>query len=60
MIGDHDPEDAYDAGDPIDVRLEVIARAIRSLDLEVDPDRAAFRRADLAGLLRRIANEIDD
>ena len=24
MIGDHDPEDAYDAGDPIATRLDVL------------------------------------
>lgn len=58
MIGDNDPEDAYDAEDPVDVRLAVLARVVLSLDLEDDPDRAAFRRTDLARLLRRIADEV--
>lgn len=59
MIGDHDPEDNYDAEDPIHVRLAVLAQVVRSLDVEADPDRAAFRRADVARLLRRIADEVE-
>jgi hypothetical protein len=36
----------------------VLARVIRSLDVEPDPDRAAFRRADVVRLLLRIADEV--
>lgn len=58
MIGDVDPEDAYDAGDPHPVRLAVIARAAASIDADPDRDRAGRRRVELARLLRRIADEL--
>ena len=58
MIGDDDPEDAYDASDPLDVRLHVLARVAAALD--TDPARRAARRAGLVALLRAIADEIAD
>jgi hypothetical protein len=43
-IGDKDPEDAYDAGDPPTVRLEVLERVVASL--QVADDRRELRRQD--------------
>lgn len=60
MIGDNDPEDAYDASDPLPVRLSVLARVADSLAGELDPERLARRRADLARLLSAIAAELGD
>ena len=51
VIGDNDPEDAYDATDPLPVRLEVLARVAGALD--DDPDRRDVRRAGLAQPARR-------
>ena len=55
MYGDADPLDAYDAGDPPDVRAALLARVIVSL-----PDRphAAARRAEVVRLLRALADEL--
>jgi len=53
---DADPEDEYDASDPIDVRLGVIARAIISARL--DAERGFHRRTEIARLLRNIVAEV--
>ena len=58
MIGDDDPEDAYDASDPLAVRLTVLARVAATLD--DDPARRAHRRDDLRRLLVAIADELDE
>ncbi len=60
MIGDNDLEDAYDAGDPIPVRLHLLARIVAALDTDDDPDleRHHFRRAEVVRLMRRIADEV--
>jgi len=52
--GDDDPADAYDASDPLHVRLIVLARVAARLDDDPDPDRRARRRTDLARLLSNI------
>ncbi len=57
MIGDADPEDAYDAGDPVDVRLALIAWAIESA--RTDALRGYLRRLGIARLLRDIAREVE-
>lgn len=58
MIGDDDPEDAYDASDPLDVRLAVIALIVKALATDVDVARRARRRADVVRLLERITDEV--
>lgn len=58
MIGDVDPEDAYDAGDPFPVRLEVIARIVAALPLEADLGRRMRRRAEVVRLLRRVTEDV--
>ena len=55
MIGDHDPEDAYDAGDPPDVRLGVIGRVVDSL--RASSDRRDVRRFDALRLLDNLEHE---
>lgn len=57
MFGDADPEDAYDAGDPIDVRLRVIAAAVAAAVADPTP-RAVHRRHDLSRLCRALALEL--
>ena len=58
MIGDVDPEDEWDDGDPLITKLDVIGRAIHSIRVVVaagvpyDVSRERFRKADLR---RRIA-----
>jgi hypothetical protein len=57
VIGDVDPEDGYDAGDPIPERLRVlalIAGAYRD-----DDRRIAVRRSNLARLIRNVADDIE-
>lgn len=53
MIGDHDPEDAYDAGDPLGERLRVIGRIVDDLRHSTD-QRRELRRADALRLLDNI------
>lgn len=52
---DHDPEDAYDATDPISVRLDVLERVVAALN--VDDDRFDARRGDLLRLLDALDGE---
>lgn len=52
MIGDADPEDAYDAGDPPHVRLAVLRRVVAELRHR-DDGRRDLRRTDA---LRLVAN----
>ena len=58
MIGDKDPEDAYDAGDPVPVRLAVIIRVLASIVEEPDAERAERRRRNVRRLLLNIAEDV--
>ena len=58
MIGDHDPEDAYDASDPIPTRLFVIGEIIDALDREPDPARRRARRAEVVRILAALTAEV--
>lgn len=60
MIGDKDPEDAYDATDPIPVRLLVLIRVLLALEDESDVLRRDRRRVDVARLLVNVARDLDD
>jgi hypothetical protein len=59
VIGDKDPEDAYDVDDPISVRLAVLARVYVSIAQDPDPERAERRRTNLRRLLLNIAEDVD-
>ena len=56
MIGDKDVEDAYDAGDPLDVRIAVLQRVVDSLR----DDRSERFHARRADALRVIGNVLDE
>lgn len=58
MIGDSDPEDSYDAGDPVAVRLAVIIRVLAAIAVEPDAERAERRRRNVRRLLLNIAEEV--
>lgn len=57
-FGDFDPEDEYDAGDPLPVRLAVIGRIIEALEFDADRDRRARRRAGVVRLLAALTAEV--
>ena len=59
MIGDKDPEDAYDAGDPIATRLDVLTRAVTALRAADDSRRRA-RADDLLRVIARFRSELGD
>lgn len=55
---DYEPEDSYDAGDPIDVRLDALERVTAALSVEQD-DRVADRLADALRRVHDIEQEDD-
>ena len=55
--GDKDPEDAWDDGDPLPVRLRLLARIIEHIDANVDT-RQFRRRLGAARLMRKLADEV--
>ena len=55
--GDDDPEDAYDAGDPVEERLRIIALII--IAARADPDRRTLRLSGARRLLLRLADELE-
>jgi hypothetical protein len=58
VIGDLEPEDAYDAGDPVAVRLGVIIRILAAIPDDPDPERAERRRRNVRRLLLNIAEDV--
>lgn len=61
MIGDVDPEDAYDASDPIPVRLAVLGRVVAAILAErgTHPARADRRRVDALRVLRALVADVE-
>lgn len=57
-FGDFDPEDEYDASDPIPTRLFVIGQIIEALDRDPDAARRARRRAAVVRLLAALTAEV--
>ena len=57
MIGDKDVEDAYDAGDPLDVRIAVLQRVVDSLRYPRD-ERTDARRDDALRVVLVVLNEL--
>jgi hypothetical protein len=53
VIGDIDPEDAYDVDDPPDVRLSVLERVLLDLRRR-DDDRREGRRRDALRVARNL------
>lgn len=59
-FGDFDPEDEYDASDPIPTRLFVIGQIIMSLDANMEDTRQKKRRVNVVRLLERLTAEVRD
>jgi hypothetical protein len=60
-FGDDDPEDAYDAGDPPEIRLLVLSRVFAHVrDHEPDLERAARRHLAALVLLAGVLSELID
>jgi len=57
-FGDVDPEDAYDASDPIPTRLFIIGQIIDALEREPDAARRTVRRAGVVRLLAALTAEV--
>ena len=58
IFGDADPEDAYDAADPIPTRLFVIGQIIEALDHDPDLARRRVRRAEVVRILAALTAEV--
>lgn len=57
-FGDFDPEDEYDASDPIPTRLFVIGQIIEALERDDDEGRRQRRRAGVVRLLAALTAEV--
>jgi hypothetical protein len=55
-FGDYDPEDAWDDGDAIDLKLAILERVVRSLRDHRD-DRLEARRSDALRLVRKLEDQ---
>lgn len=58
VILDKDPEDAWDDGDPVDVRLALLVRIVAAIAVDGDISRAERRRLDALRLIRKVAVEL--
>jgi len=58
VIGDADPEDAYDAGDPISERLAVLVAVVEGIREETDDARRARRRLDAIRVVDAFRDEL--
>jgi hypothetical protein len=54
-IGDKDPEDVWDDGDPVEARLAILERVVGELAARADPvDRHEARRLDALRLVDKL------
>lgn len=60
MIGDVDPEDAYDVDDPPGRRLEVIARVVADVTADTGDGRLAVRRRGVLRILSNLLVDLED
>jgi hypothetical protein len=60
MFGDYDPEDAYDVGDPLRLRVSVLRHVAEQLPGEPDERRRERRRLDALRLLDVLDDETGD
>ena len=54
---DKDPEDAYDATDPVRDRVDVLERVVEALEADLDDPRMEARRRDALRLVANLAAE---
>jgi len=59
-IGDIDPEDAYDSGDPLRLRVAVLRRIVEHLRDNPDDGRKLTRKLEALRLLDNLDNEVGD
>lgn len=59
VFGDADPEDAYDEGDDVETKLDVLQRAVESIRDSTD-DRREIRRAAIDELITRLQARADE
>lgn len=62
-FGDEDPEDAWDDGDPLALRLILLGRIMVDIFERAergDLERSTVRRAELRRPVRRLLAELDD
>ena len=60
MIGDTMPEDAYDTGDPIQLRLALLQVIVEAVRDDPDPARRAGRRDDAIRVIAAFRQELTD
>jgi hypothetical protein len=58
-FGDADPDDAFDASDPADEQLAVLARVVADIARNPVDDRARVRTAFVVAALRRLAERLE-
>ena len=58
MIGDTEPEDSYDASDPIQVRIAVLVAVVDAIREEPDSARRARRRLDAIRVIDAFRDEL--
>ena len=58
MIGDFDPEDGYDAGDPIGERIATLIEIIEAIRDDPDDTRREARRLDALRVIDAFRDEI--
>ena len=59
-FGDLDPEDSYDAGDPLRLRVAILRRIVAALRDGPDDGRRDHRRRDALRLLDNLERDTDD
>lgn len=60
MFGDNDPEDAYDVGDPVELRAAVLGRVIASIVAERLAHGETPRVVARLAAARRMIDRLDD
>ena len=58
MIGDYDPEDGYDAGDPIRERIATLIEIVEAIRDDPDDVRRARRRDDALRVVDAFRDEL--
>ena len=60
LFGDSDPEDAWDDGDPVRVRLAILERILDHLREHEEDERRAVRKGIALGLIVGMVHELQE
>ena len=60
IFGDFDPEDEYDEGDALRLKLDILERVIESIREHREEERAEVRKADALRLIVALVKEADE